>query len=279
LGGEVLTEVAYGDTAVQVALAKKLIDAGVKVLVVVPTDARHGRKIAELAAASNIPLLSYDRLILSNKVSLYISYDNVKVGRLQAKYALDLKPNGTYILINGPISDNNAVMFKSGQEEVLSKPLRNGKIKMLGNFVMDDWGELGAWMKLEEYLAKGEIHPDVVIAANDALATGVIRALPKSLQGKTIVTGQDADLAGLKNILNGSQHMTVYKPIAPLARRAAALAMDLATGKNISGTSDMQIGALTVRAIFMDPVVVDKNNMKDTVIKDGHATMEEIEKN
>lgn len=277
LGGEVLFEIAYADTAAQMVLAKKLLDAGVKVLVIIPTDARKAKKIAELAAQRGVPLISYDRLILSNKVSLYISYDNHKVGRLQAQYALKQKPEGKYIQINGPVTDNNAVLFKAGQDEVLAKPIRQGKVQVLGSFVMDDWGELGAWMKLEEFLSKGGLTPDAVLTANDALAAGVIRALPKELQGKVIVTGQDADIAGLKSIFSGVQSMTVYKPIAPLARRAAEIAVDMANGKEISGTTFFQIGALSVRAIQLDPVVVDKSNYKETVVKDGHTTLEEIE--
>ena len=277
LGGEVLSEVAYSDTAAQVQQAKKLIDSGVKVLVVVPTDARHARKIAEYAFSKNVPLISYDRLILSNKVTLYVSYDNQKVGRLQAQYALKQKPTGNYILINGPVSDYNAVLFKAGQEEILSKPIRSGKVRMMGSFVMDDWGELGAWLKLEEYLSKGGADPDVVIAANDALAAGVLRALPTRLHGKTLVTGQDADIAGLKSIKEGHQTMTVYKPIAPLAHKAAEYAITLANGGTVKGMGTTQIGALIVNSFFLDPVVVDKSNYKETVVKDGHAKLEEIE--
>jgi len=277
LGGEVLCEIAYADTGAQVSLAKKILDAGAKVLVVVPTDARQARKIAELATQRGIPLISYDRLILSNKVSLYISYDNQKVGRLQAQYALKRKPEGKFIQINGPVSDNNAVLFKAGQDEALAKSTRQGKVQVLGSFVMDDWGELGAWMKLEEFLSKGGLVPDAVLTANDALATGVIRALSKDLQGKVIVTGQDADIAGLKNIYAGTQSMTVYKPIAPLAKKAAEMAIELANGKEISGTTNFQMGALSVKAILLDPVVVDKSNYKETVVKDGHAELQEIE--
>lgn len=277
LGGEVMLEVAYADTAAQMILAKKMLDAGVKVLVIVPTDARKAKKIAELAAQRGVPLISYDRLILSNKVSLYISYDNQKVGRLQAQYALNQKPEGKYIQINGPVSDNNAVLFKAGQDEVLTKQSKQGKVQILGSFVMDDWGEIGAWMKLEEFLSKGGAAPDAVLTANDALAAGVIRALPQDLQGKVIVTGQDADIGGLKNVFAGTQSMTVYKPIAPLAKKAAELAIDLANGKEISGTINFQMGSLSVKAILLDPVVVDKSNYKETVVKDGHAVLEEIE--
>jgi D-xylose transport system substrate-binding protein len=148
---------------------------------------------------------------------------------------------------------------------------------MMGSFIMDDWGELGAWLKLEEYLSKGGADPDVVIAANDALAAGVIRALPTRLLGKTIVTGQDADLAGLKSIKSGHQSMTVYKPIAPLAHKAAQMAMTLSKGGTIKDTGTTQIGALIVKSILLNPVVVDKSNYKETVVKDGHAKLEEIE--
>jgi D-xylose transport system substrate-binding protein len=130
---------------------------------------------------------------------------------------------------------------------------------------------------LEEYLSKGGADPDVVIAAFDDLAAGVIRALPTRLLGKTIVTGQDADLAGLKSIKSGHQSMTVYKPIAPLAHKAAQMAMTLSKGGTIKDTGTTQIGALIVKSILLNPVVVDKSNYKETVVKDGHAKLEEIE--
>jgi D-xylose transport system substrate-binding protein len=278
LRGEVLMEVANADTAAQYLLAKKLLDAGVNVLVVIPTDAHQASKIVDLATIYKVPVVSYDRLILSDKIAVYVSYDNVKVGRLQGQYALKKKPSGGYILLNGPTSDNNAVLFKAGQDEVLKPHIQSGKIKVLADVVMADWGELGAMIKINELVTDNKFMPDAIVAANDALATGAIASLPGSLLGKTVVTGQDADISGIRNIISGRQAMTVYKPIKPLARKAAELAMKLARGEKLERLSQMKSGNITVNAILLDPVAVDLSNYKETVIKDGHVKLPESEK-
>jgi D-xylose transport system substrate-binding protein len=276
LGGEPLLEVAYGDTVEQVRLAKKLIDDGVKTLVVVPIDARQAAKIVAIAKAAHIPVIAYDRLILSNDVSLYVSYNNEKVGELQAGYALKKVPQGNYVVLSGPTSDNNALQFRSGQLKILEPQVKNGKVKVIGDFTMEDWGELGALMKIDEFISKTSEKPAVILASNDALASGAIQALPPDLLGKVIITGQDADMGALKNIISGSQTMTIYKPIKPLAYMAAEMAIKLAKGESLKGTTKMQSGKITVNAVLLDPVVVDKSNYKETVVKDGHASLSEI---
>jgi len=279
LGGEVLVEVAYSDTTQQLDLAKKLIGLGAKVLVVIPTDSHQAAKIADLAKKSGVAVVSYDRLILSENIAAYISYDNRKVGRLQAQYALEKMPQGKFILMNGPPSDNNALLFKAGQEEVLAPSIKNGKVQVMANFVMDDWGQLGSYMKLQDFFSKTTERPDAIVVANDELATGVIQALPKEITGKTIVTGQDADLTGIKNIVAGSQSMTVYKPIKPLAEKAAEIAMQLARGSAIKGLTKTNLGTVTVNAILLDPVTVDKSNYMETVIKDGQVKLSDLKTN
>ncbi len=277
-GGEVLMEVANADTAAQYSLAKKLLDGGAKVLVVIPSDAQQASRIVDLATKYKVPVVSYDRLILNDKVAVYVSYDNMKVGRLQAEYALKKKPSGGYILLNGPISDNNATLFKAGQHEVLKPHIQSGKIKILADVVMNDWGELGAMIKINELVTDNKFMPDAIVAANDALATGAIASLPGSLLGKTIVTGQDADLSAVRNIISGRQAMTVYKPIKPLAKKAAELAIALAKGEKPEGLVKMKSGSLTVNAILLNPIAVDLSNYKETVVKDGHVKLPELEK-
>lgn len=276
LGGEPLLEVAYGDTVEQVKLAKKLIDAGVKALVVVPIDAKQAARIVAVAKAANVHVIAYDRLILSNDISLYVSYNNEKVGELQAEYALKKIPKGNYVVLSGPTSDNNAIQFRNGQLRILKPHVRKGDIILIGDFTMEDWGELGALMKIDDFLSKATVKPNVILAANDALANGAIQALPADLIGKVIVTGQDADMAALKNIIAGSQTMTIYKPIKPLAHMAAEMAIKLAKGEALQGRIKMQSGKISVDAILLDPVVVDKSNYKETVVKDGHASLSEI---
>jgi D-xylose transport system substrate-binding protein len=276
LGGETLLEVAYGDSVEQVRLGKKLIDDGAKVLVIVPIDSKHAARIVAIAKAANVPVIAYDRLILSNDVSLYVSYNNDKVGTLQAEYALRKVPSGNYLLLNGPVSDNNATLFRNGQLKVLEPHIKSGKVKVIGDFVMEDWGELGALMKVDDFYSSAKVKPDVIIAANDALANGTIQALPEDQLGKVIVTGQDADMAALKSIIAGTQSMTIYKPIRPLAQVAAEMAIRLAKGQGLKDHTRMQNGKITVDAILLDPVVVDKSNYKETVVMDGHASLSEI---
>jgi D-xylose ABC transporter substrate-binding protein len=276
LGGEVQIEVAYGDPDQQVRECKSLIANGVKVLVVVPVDAQKAAEIAELAKAANIPLISYDRLILSKDIAMYVSYDNEKVGELQAQYVLNKTQKGNYLMVNGPVSDNNAILFRRGQLKVLTPAITAKKIVVLEDMIMEDWGELGALMRTDQFFSYSKEKLDVIMAANDALAAGVIQALPKTLQGKLLITGQDADVAGIQHIIDGTQSMTVYKPIKPLAYLAAEIAMKLANGKPITGGTKMQNGNITINAILLTPIAVDINNYKETVIKDGHILMSDL---
>jgi D-xylose transport system substrate-binding protein len=278
LGGSCIIDIAY-DPAEQLTRARKLLDDGVDVLVVVPLDAKKAADIAELCKSRNVPIVSYDRLILSNDISVYISYNNEKVGRLQAEYFVQRLPDGNYFLINGPVTDNNAILFRNGQLSVLAPYIASGKIKVVEDYVMENWSEINAFEKTKEYFNAGREHPDVVLAANDALANGVIQALPPELAGKVMISGQDADLVGIRNLLSGFQTMTVYKPIRPLAYMAAEMAVDLARKKKVGGTERFFAGKISVDAVLLDPVVVDVNNYRETVVNDGHVSMSEVVKN
>lgn len=276
LGGEIVVEVPYGDPAEQVKLGKKMIQEGVDVLVIVPTDARRAAEIVTVARQAGVPVISYDRLILSKDLSFYISYNNVKVGNLQAEYAIGRMPKGNYLLLNGPPSDNNAILFRNGQMNVLQPKINSGDVKIIGDFILNDWSEIEALMKVDEFISASAERPDVIIAANDAIATGAIQSLPKDLIGKVIVTGQDADLLALKNIIAGNQSMTIYKPIKPLAYQAAEIAMKLARGEEIRNKTTLKNGDFEIDAILLDPLIVDKQNYQETVVKDGHVSLSEV---
>lgn len=273
LGGSCVVEMPFGDANEQVNLGKKLIAEGVKVLVIVPSDANKAAIIAAAAKEAGIPVVSYDRLINSKNVSVYLSYDNSQVGFLQADYVSKRVPAGNYLLLNGPVSDNNAILFREGQLKLLKPLVDAGKIKIVGDLVLDGWSEIEAMMKVDEFMMSGEAKPDVIIAGNDAVANGAIQALPMDLVGKLLITGQDAEMTGIKNIISGSQTMTIYKPIKPLAYLAAECAMMLARGEKIPNTIKFKNGDIVVDAILLKPVVVDKSNYKETVVKDGHVTL------
>src|SRR5690606_7671156 len=275
-GGECIVEVPYGDADEQVRLGKKLIEQKVDALIIIPVDTKRALEIVAEAKKANIPVISYDRLILTNDISYYISFDNEKVGQLQAEYALSKVPTGQFILLNGPESDYNAILFRQGQLKALDASIKSGKVKILGDYSVSDWSELLAMMKLTEELPGIEATPDAVVAANDALANGAILALPKAVVGKVVVTGQDADLTGIKNIIQGNQSMPVYKPIKPLAIRAAEIAIALASKSEIANKKKVRFGDVEVYAELLAPIAVDKNNYKETVVKDGHVSLSEI---
>lgn len=278
LGGEVQTEVANGDSDAQLTLAKKLIADGASVLVVVPCDSKKASAIASMAEGTGVPVISYDRLIMNEGIALYASYDNHAVGTLQAQYALEKVPKGKYLLLNGPVSDNNAIVFRNAQLEVLSEKVKSNEIEIIGDLVLDSWSEIEALMHLEEYFMDASILPDAIIAANDALANACIEALNSNKIDKPIViTGQDADVVALRNILAKRQGMTIYKPIRPLAHAAAEMAWKLAQDEKIAeGMKTVKIGGIEVNAILLQPMVVDINNYRNTVVKDGHVFLSEI---
>lgn len=279
LGGECIVEMPYGDPDEQVRLGKKLIAEGVKVLVIVPTDAKKAALVVAAAKEANIPVIAYDRLIDTKDLSFFISYNNAQIGHLQAKYAFDKVPAGNYLLINGPVSDNNAIIFRDEQFKVLKPAIDSKKVNVIGDFVLDSWSEIEAMMKLDEFLSTSGLKPDVIIAANDAIANGALQSLPPNLVGKVLITGQDAEINAVKNIISGHQSMTIYKPIKTLAYGAAECAMKIARGEKITGTVKIKHNDVELDAIQLVPVVVDKANFKATVVKDGHVTLSEELKN
>lgn len=277
LGGEVQVEVANGDPIAQLNLAKKLINEGVKVLVIVPCNGKKASDIVKIAQEAGVPVIAYDRLILNENIALYASYDNNTVGRLQAEYALERNPKGKYLLLNGPVSDNNAVLFREAQMEALASQVNKGEIEIIGDIVLDSWSEIEAVMQLEEYFMTTDILPDVIIAANDALANASIEALKSNdIDKKILITGQDADVVALRNILSKKQSMTIYKPIQPLAHLAANAAWSLANDGEVAQYERRKVGDLEINAVLLRPVVVNSMNYKETVVKDGHVFLSEI---
>ncbi len=271
IGGIVLFSIANSDTTNQIEQAKRLISQGVKVLVVVPADGEKAAAIVELAHKANIKVIAYDRLIKNCALDYYISYDSEKVGELQAKNVSQQKPTGQYILIGGPLVDNNSKLIKKGQMKVLSPLIAKGSVKIILDQALSSWTEQEAFALMDDFLTKGEKVPDVILAASDRLAMGALKALKKhNLNGKVLVTGQDADLDACKEILAGNMSMTVYKPIKPLAYTAAITAMSLAKGEPVNDATDtISNGKVKVPSIILTPFAIDKNTVQNVVI-DGH---------
>ena len=275
LGGEVKTLAANGVDSVQIKQAELLIAEGVDVLVVVPHNAEVSAEIVDKAHKANVKVISYDRLIKNADVDYYISYDNKKVGQLQAQEILKKQKKGNFAYIGGAETDNNAVLFREGAMEVLQPYIDKGDIKLVFDKYTDEWQPEIAETNMKQALKKSNNNIQAVIAANDGTAGGVINALQAI--GKTIpVSGQDAEITGLKRILAGSQTMTVYKPIQVIAEDAAAIAMKAGKNEKIDTTATVNNGKIDVPSILLDPVAVTKSNIDETVIKDKFITEDEL---
>ena len=277
LGAEVSVKVANGDAALQEQQAKDVLAEGAKALVVVPVDTEKAGAIVVLAAEKKVPVISYDRLIRNADIALYVSFDNVKVGRMQAEYLLNKAPKGNYILIGGSQTDNNAKLLRQGQMETLNPAIAAGVVKV----VDDPWAEGWAADKAKEETAAAlkKAHNNVVavVASNDGTAGGAVEALTDAkLAGKVFVSGQDAELAAMRRIVAGTQAMTVYKPIRPLARMAAGAAVNMAKGQTEDGLVSINNGKKDVPARLLEPISVDKDSIDRTVIADGYHKQAEV---
>jgi D-xylose transport system substrate-binding protein len=280
LGADVVVQAANGDDRVQMQQAENLLTQGVDVLVVVPHNGEVMGSIVDAAKGQNVPVIAYDRLIRNSEPALYISFDNEKVGELQARYLLDRAPKGNYVLIGGAPTDNNALLFRKGQMNVLQPALDQGSIKIVSDQWARDWLASEALRATENALTQANNDVVAIVASNDATAGGSVQALEgQKLAGKVLVSGQDADLGGLQRIVAGTQSMTVYKPIAQLARRAAEAAVALGRHEKLETTSKVNNGKIDVPSILLEPIVVNKDNIVETIIKDGYHKMDDVYRN
>ncbi len=279
LGATVLVQSANSDDALQVSQCENLLSQGVKSLVVIPHNAEAVASVMDSARKSKVKTIAYDRLIKNCDLDLYVSFDNFKVGVLQATYITKLVPTGTYVYIGGAPTDNNAYMFKDGAMSVLQPLVKAGKIKIAYDQFSTDWKPEVAQTNMENALTKLQNKVDAVVAANDGTAGGVIQALAEQ-KLKVPVSGQDADLAACQRIAEGTQSMTVYKPIKVIAKAAAQAAVTLAKGKKVKANKVIDNGK-NKKTPFMalTPISVDKKNLYSVVIKDGYQKVEAVYKN
>lgn len=276
LGASVNVEEANSDADKQNTQIENLINQGVSVIVIVPQDGVKAAEAVEKAHKAGIKVIAYDRLIKNSDLDLYISFDNVKVGELEAKGVVSVVNKGNFAYIGGSPTDNNASLVKQGSMIVLEPLIKSGQIKLVVDKFSKDWKFDEAYKNIKPYLDSGG-KLDAVVAANDGTAFGVIQALKeKGLAGDVPVSGQDAELAACQRIVEGTQTVTVYKPIKSLAYKAAELALDLAQGKMVNTNSATNNGKIDVPSYLLEPVSVTKDNMMDTVIKDGFHSYEEV---
>lgn len=258
-----------------------LLTQKVDVLVIAPQDATQAVSMVDKAKAQGVPVISYDRLINSDKIDLYISHQVPVIGRKIAEYALSHVPKGNYVMIYGSDTDNNAKIMEKEQLAVLKPAVDKGDIKIVASQFIKDWKPVLAQNFAENALTQNGDNIQAFVVSNDGMASGVVAAMHiRGLDGKILVTGQDAQIDALQRIAQGTQTMTVYKPIIPLANAAVDAAVKLAKKEKLETKPFMNdVIGKEIPAILLEVMTVDKSNLMDTVIKDGYAKYDDVFKN
>lgn len=282
LGAEVQVQSANSDDVRQLADVQDLITKGVDVIVISPHNGDAMAKAVNLAAEAGIPVIAYDRLIRNCDLDLYMTFDNVRVGEMQGRFLAESlaksRPGKKRILrIYGAKTDNNAVLFKQGQDQALAAYLQNGQIEVVHEDWADDWKPENGKKITNAGLNVAGNSIDGMLASNDGTAGGSIQALiEEGLAGKVLVTGQDADLAACQRIVAGTQSMTIYKPLKQLAETAAEYAVKMAQHHPVIATGHLDNGKISVPTVQVDVIAVTKDNMRETVVRDGFHSEKEI---
>ncbi|GAA0975355.1 sugar ABC transporter substrate-binding protein [Acrocarpospora macrocephala] len=270
---------AEQDSAKQQAQADAALANGAKVLVITPVDSKASAAIAQKAKAQNVPVIAYDALVQNAPIDFYVSFQNEEVGKLQGDALVKkLTDDGTItkgqiVIINGAPTDANAAQFKKGAHTAL-----DGKVTVGREYDTPDWSPDKAQTQMQQAItALGKDNIVGVYAANDGTAGGAVAAM-RSAGFTTIppLTGQDAELAAIQRIVAGQQYMTVYKAIKPEATAAATAAVALLKGQKPASNIAVDNGAGQVPSQLLVPVAVTIDNIKDTLIKDGFYTRDEI---
>ena len=281
---------ANGSSDTQQSQAEADLTKGDCILVVAAHDSSAAAAIVASAKKQQVPVIAYDRLIQSNDLAYYVSFDNVQVGVLQGQYIADHYKDATFgvgtghnniAFIKGADTDNNAHLFAQGAHQIIDPLVTSGALTNVYEQFTPNWNPPDGQTEMEAALTKTSNNIQVVYAANDDLGGAVVQALtPQHLQGKVLITGQDATVPGLQRILEGTQSMTVYKPIVKEAQATADLIKAISggtdTGTLTNGKTTATKGCANIPSVLETPVSVDKSNIATTVIADKFVTKDQL---
>jgi D-xylose transport system substrate-binding protein len=269
---------AQSSSAKQLSDVESLIAQGVDALIILAQDASAIGPAVQAAADEGIPVVAYDRLIEDPR-AYYLTYDNVEVGRMQARAVFEAMPAGNYVMIKGSAQDPNADFLRGGQQEILQEAIDAGDITIVGEAYTDGWLPANAQRNMEQILTANDNNVDAVVASNDGTAGGVVAALTAQGMEGIPVSGQDGDHAALNRVALGTQTVSVWKDARDLGRAAGEIAVAMANGtamEDIPGTVEfMTPGGNTMNATFLAPVPITQDNLS-LVVDAGWISQEAL---
>ncbi|MBZ4689527.1 MAG: D-xylose-binding periplasmic protein XylF [Cereibacter sp.] len=269
---------AQSSSAKQLSDVEALMAQGVDALIILAQDTAAIGPAVQAAADNDIPVVAYDRLIEDPR-AFYLTFDNVEVGRMQARAVLEAAPKGNYVMIKGSNTDPNADFLRGGQQEVLQAAIDSGDIKIVGEAYTDGWLPANAQRNMEQILTETGNDVDAVVASNDGTAGGAVAALTAQGLSGIPVSGQDGDHAALNRIAAGTQTVSVWKDARELGKNAAEIALALAGGtapeEIANATKFTTPGGNEMTSVFLTPIPVTKDNLS-LVVDAGWITKEAL---
>ncbi|SPH19836.1 D-xylose-binding periplasmic protein [Ascidiaceihabitans donghaensis] len=260
-GAKYISADAQSSSGKQLSDVESLIAQGANALIILAQDASSVGPAVQQASDEGIPVIAYDRLIEDSR-AFYLTFDNVEVGRMQARAVLDAMPKGNYVMIKGSPTDPNADFLRGGQQEVLQAAIDAGDITIVGEAYTDGWVPANAQRNMEQILTAQDNKVDAVVASNDGTAGGVVAALTAQGMEGIPVSGQDGDHAALNRVATGTQTVSVWKDARALGTAAAEAAVALAAGETVEGSGEWTSPAgTTLQARFLEPVPVTADNL------------------
>lgn len=259
---------AQSSSAKQLSDVESLIAQGADALIILAQDAAAIGPAVQAAADEGIPVVAYDRLIEDPR-AFYLTFDNVEVGRMQARAVLEAAPEGNYVMIKGSATDPNADFLRGGQQEILQEAIDAGKINIVGEAYTDGWLPANAQRNMEQILTAEDNNVDAVVASNDGTAGGVVAALTAQGMEGIPVSGQDGDHAALNRVAMGTQTVSVWKDARDLGKAAGEIAVALAADTALDAVDGAvkftTPGGNEMNAVFLAPVPVTKDNLTAVV--------------
>lgn len=272
-------QIADQNPAAQTSQVENLLSQKIDVLILAPQDGSAAASLVQAAHQAEIPVISFDRLVMNTNVDMYVSFDNVKVGAIQGQYLAKVAPKGNYIVLSGASTDNNSKLFKQGAMKYIEPLVKQGKIHIVMDQPIHDWQPSDAQRLVENALTANKNNIQAILAPNDNTAGGVIQALTsQNLAGHVFVTGQDAEVTAAQRILDGSQTMTVFKDQRKLAAKALEIAETMAENKPAASNAKVNNGKIDVPSFLMEPIAVDKNNLDVQLVQSGYLKKEDVYK-
>ncbi len=268
---------AQSSASKQLADVESLIAQGVDAVIILAQDTQAIIPAVEAAAVEGIPVIAYDRLIEDAR-ALYITFDNVEVGRMQARAVFAAQPTGNYVMIKGSPTDPNADFLRGGQQEILQAAIDAGDITIVGEAYTDGWVPANAQRNMEQILTAQDNNVDAVVASNDGTAGGVVAALTAQGMEGIPVSGQDGDHAALNRVAKGTQTVSVWKDARELGKAAGEAAVAMIGGAMLADVGETVFttpGGVDVNAIFLAPNPITQDNLSE-VVDGGWITLEAL---